>query len=169
MNESKFKSLPWIDSISINGFINGKKFKKNLNEVSWLEMFVRRSSEAISIHHCTRVLRRHLHGLPSRDDCCVYAASVLDIWSFNIRFWKFPLYLEFFPWHFRTFFTVIYSDETSEIIEVESDTIFFTREKNRFGFVIGHTIFFTCGENRMNRICKSQYSYNKLSFIRPLW
>ena len=32
---------------------------------------------------------------------------------------------------------------------VKFDTIFFTSEKNRIGFVIGHTIFFTCEENRM--------------------
>ena len=63
---------------------------------------------------------------------------------------------------------------------VKSDTIFFTHEKNRIGFVIGNTVFFTCEENCMtNRIasqkkvrrflfeafvmCKYQYSCNKIT------
>ena len=59
-----------------------------------------------------------------RDDCCVYAASVFDIWSFYIHFRKFSLNLEFFAWHFRKFFTVkpfsIYSNKTYEMA-VKSD------------------------------------------------
>ena len=42
---------------------------------------------------------------------------------------------------------------------VKSDTIFFTSEKNRIGFVNDHTIFFTCEENRMtNRIASQKRS-----------
>ena len=39
---------------------------------------------------------------------------------------------------------------------VKSDTSFFTSEKDRIGFVIGHTIFFTSEENRMTNRIASQ-------------
>ena len=37
-----FTVFPWVDSILINGFVNGKKLKNNLDEFSWLEIVFRR-------------------------------------------------------------------------------------------------------------------------------
>ena len=56
---------------------------------------------------------------------------------------------------FRPVRVSIYSDKTYEMAG-KSDTIFFTREKYRIGFVIGHTIFFTCEEYRMTNWTASQ-------------
>ena len=70
MNQSLvFPDFLWVDSISINGFMNGKKLKKSLNEVSCLEMLFRRSSKAISIHHQNF----------GRDDTCMAYLTIVEL------------------------------------------------------------------------------------------
>lgn len=126
----------------------------------------------------TRVLRRHLHGLPSQRRllclCCFGSWYLVVLYSI--------LKVFFASWILRlTFQTILHGKAVLAFtgtyeMAVKSDTVFFTHEKNRIGLVIGHTIFFACEENRMtNRIasqksgrflfeafvmCKSQYSYN---------
>ena len=100
-----FPDFPWIDSISINGFILWEKVKE---ELKWIQLpgnalsSLFRSNFNPPPEFRDDTCMAYLH----RDDCCVYAASVLDIWSFYIRFWKFSVYLEFAAWYLRKFFTV---------------------------------------------------------------